>query len=40
MSENMKLLPVDKDLFDKVRQENFYYVDKTSFIEDFLNDQA
>ena len=40
MPENMKLLPVGKDLFEKVRKENFYYVDKTSLIEELLRDQC
>ena len=30
-------LPVGIDNFEKIRRNNFYYIDKTMFIEQFLN---
>lgn len=32
-----KKIPVGIDNFEKLRQENFYYVDKTGFIGGLLN---
>lgn len=37
MGERIKL-PVGIDDFKKLRQEKFYYVDKTALIERLLND--
>ncbi len=36
MAENLKL-PVGIEDFKEIRQENFYYVDKTRLIEQLLN---
>ena len=38
MIENQKKLPIGIDSFQKIRKENFYYVDKTRLIEELLND--
>lgn len=38
MNEKRKRLPIGIDSFSKIRKENFYYVDKTGFIKDLLND--
>ena len=35
--EDMKKLPVGIDNFEKLRTENFYYVDKTGLITELLN---
>ncbi len=36
----MKKIPIDVEDFKKIIEENYYYVDKTKFIEDILNDGA
>ena len=36
-SKLKKKLPIEIDDFKKLRQEDFYYVDKTGFIGDLLN---
>ena len=33
----LKKLPIGIEDFEKIRQEDFYYVDKTRLIEQFLN---
>ena len=38
-SLSMRPMPVGKDLFEKVRQGNFYYVDKTSLVEELVRAQ-
>lgn len=35
MTEHLKL-PIGIDSFEKIRKENFYYVDKTKLIEQLL----
>lgn len=35
-----KMLPVGVDSFEKIRKENFYYVDKTGLISDILHNWA
>ena len=37
MSTNKKKLPIGIDDFAKLRQDDFYYVDKTGLIRDLLN---
>ena len=34
---NKKKLPVGIDSFEKLRREDFYYIDKTTLIRDLLN---
>ena len=34
----MKKIPIAIEDFREVREQNYYYVDKTKFIEDILND--
>ena len=36
MDTNKKMLPIGIDNFEKLREENFYYVDKTGLIRDLL----
>ena len=36
----MKKIPIGVEYFKKIIEENYYYVDKTKFIEDILNDGA
>ncbi len=37
MSVNRKKLPIGLDSFEKLREEEFYYVDKTAMIRDLIN---
>ena len=36
----MKKVPIAVEEFKKIIEENYYYIDKTKFIEDILNDGA
>ena len=36
MNDNKKRLPVGIESFEKIRREDFYYVDKTTMIRDLL----
>ena len=36
----MKKVPIAVEEFKKIIEENYYYIDKTKFIEDVLNDGA
>lgn len=36
----MKRVPIAVEDFKKIIEENYYYIDKTKFIEDILNDGA
>ena len=36
MDTNKKMLPIGIDNFEKLREENFYYVDKTGLIEELM----
>ena len=38
MNDNKKRLPVGIESFEKIRREDFYYVDKTAMIRDLLLD--
>lgn len=37
MSDNKKKLPIGLDSFEKLREEDFYYVDKTAMIRDLVH---
>ena len=37
MGENKKRLPIGLDSFEKLREEEYYYVDKTAMIKDLIN---
>ena len=37
---DMKKLPVGVESFEELRKENFYYIDKTGFIRDLLENMA
>ena len=39
MDTNKKMLPIGIDNFEKLREENFYYVDKTGLIRDLLRSE-
>ena len=36
----MKKIPIGIEDFKEIRTENYYYIDKTKFIEEILNDGA
>ena len=36
----LKMLPVGTDNFEKIRTDNFYYVDKTKLIEQILEQKS
>ena len=36
----MRKIPIGIDDFKKIRTENYYYIDKTQFIEKIINDGA
>ena len=35
-----KMLPIGIEFFDNFRRDNFYYVDKTGFIRDLINNRG
>ena len=38
--QDKKKLPIGIDYFEKLRRNDFYYVDKTGLIKEVLNDQS
>ena len=40
MEKKKKKLPIGIENFEKLRTENFYYVDKTNLIKDLLDNWA